>query len=70
MSGEQRKMKIMLRALRRIPIIRVSKDSLGWECVGCGAVSGVHPDGSSREESCKPNCYVPIVERAIGVGES
>lgn len=59
----------MLDALRKVPLFRMTDDALGWQCVGCGQVSGINPDGSDRDESCAPGCYVPIVEAAIAKAE-
>ena len=55
----------MLAALRKVPLFGMTEDALGWRCAGCGRISGIHPDGSNREESCAPDCYVTLVEAAI-----
>jgi hypothetical protein len=52
-------------ALRKVPILRPTNDHLGYECSGCGAVSGITRDGADRDEKCAPDCYVPIVEAAL-----
>jgi hypothetical protein len=54
-----------LAALRKVPLFGLTDDALGWRCAGCGGVSGIHHDGSNRDEACAPGCYVPIVEAAI-----
>lgn len=59
----------MLAALRKVPLVRLTDDALGWQCVGCGSVCGTNPDGSERDEDCAPDCYVAIVEAAIAKAE-
>jgi hypothetical protein len=59
----------LLAALRKVPLFRLTEDCLGWQCVGCGSVSGINPDGSMRDEECSPNCYVIAVEAAIDKAE-
>ena len=59
----------MLVALRKVPLFGMTEDALGWRCAGCGRVSGIHPDGSNREEPCASGCYVAAVEAAIAKAE-
>lgn len=53
------------KALAKVPVFRMTEDALGWECCGCGAVSGIDEHGGKIEQPCKPGCYVPFVEQAL-----
>jgi len=55
----------LVEALEKVPLLRMTKDALGWECVGCGAVSGITASGKDRDENCKPGCHVFIVDQAL-----
>jgi hypothetical protein len=46
--------------LRKVPVLRLAADALGWECVGCGAVSGITPTGEDVEQE---STFERITER-------
>lgn len=65
----QKQRDMLLAALHKVPLFGLTDDALGWRCAGCGSVSGINEDGSTRDETCVRDCYVPIVEAAINGAE-
>ena len=65
LSMAKRRIAELEKALRQVPILRMTEDALGWQCVGCGSVCGCKPDGESIDEDCKPGCWVAGIEAVM-----